>query len=226
MQDNNQKVTRLWSPVKISMVFDNLKVFINSPLLFVQKTNYPAFEVYIFRNVSKHRIILHNIFLHLYAFKWENTMYNYKLENYLLLKNGTIRLIIIYTFISDDEFILDYNKDIIIYSRELGIQNISQNEVGIKIMDKTNYGFELFGSEQNAIGIRDNWTLHDTIEVKSESEWFVGCIKKIFFDETGEWLEVHYNNFNKKNVQRYSNEIRPLTDPNLSISKPKDQVTS
>lgn len=214
IQDNNNVVQTLWPPTKASIVFDNLKVFPNAPLLFVQKKNYPAFESYLFRNVTKNTIVLHQIYFILYRFKNKTVLYDYKLENYLLTKNAIIRLIIIYNKqMMPDEFKLDYSKDVIFYAKDI-FNNISQNQIGIKIVDQKQFGFELFSDEQNAISIRDNWSVNDTIQICSgiQSKWFIGCIKKIFRDDKGDWLEIEFDNDKTATFQRYSQYIRPLTD--------------
>ena len=63
-------VAQIWPPTKRSIIFDNLHIFSNSPLLFEKKQNHAAFEMYYFRNVSKINIVLNDICLYFYRFNF------------------------------------------------------------------------------------------------------------------------------------------------------------
>lgn len=65
------------------------------------------------------------------------------------------------------------------------------------------------------MSIRENWKVGDACEIHSESKgkWYHGTIFQKFVDEEGEWLEVKYlNGSMKKQIQRFSSEVRPARD--------------
>lgn len=58
---------------------------------------------------------------------------------------------------------------------------------------------------------RDSWMVGSKCQIfsKSQQKWVQGEIVKIFNDEEGEWLRVRYGKDNIKEVQRYSEQLRP-----------------
>ena len=60
--------------------------------------------------------------------------------------------------------------------------------------------------------IRKSWKKGSKLEIYSESkeQWYNGKIERIFHDEEGEWLAIKYNGFNLKEVQRFTQFIRPI----------------
>eukprot|EP01083_Nonionella_stella_P144333 450477_1 len=63
--------------------------------------------------------------------------------------------------------------------------------------------------DENAI--RAGWKINSRCQIYSNSKkkWFLGEIVRITTDEQGEWLEVRYNQYMSKQVQRYGSEIKP-----------------
>eukprot|EP00485_Elphidium_margaritaceum_P010703 CAMPEP_0202685950 /NCGR_PEP_ID=MMETSP1385-20130828/1750_1 /ASSEMBLY_ACC=CAM_ASM_000861 /TAXON_ID=933848 /ORGANISM="Elphidium margaritaceum" /LENGTH=828 /DNA_ID=CAMNT_0049340425 /DNA_START=73 /DNA_END=2559 /DNA_ORIENTATION=+ len=66
--------------------------------------------------------------------------------------------------------------------------------------------------------LRKAWKVNSKCQIYSDSNqrWCDGTINNISHDAEGEWLHVRYNN-NDKQIQRYSNSIRPCFDPNDKI---------
>eukprot|EP01084_Bolivina_argentea_P154753 269746_1 len=62
---------------------------------------------------------------------------------------------------------------------------------------------------------RELWITGNKCEIysRSKQKWYPGRIDKIFTDEEGEWLEIRYGKSMTKQVQRYSADIRPYSDP-------------
>ena len=60
--------------------------------------------------------------------------------------------------------------------------------------------------------IRAAWKTGSRCQIysKSAKQWFLGEVTRTFLDEQGEWLEVRYNQSTLKQVQRSSEDIRPL----------------
>jgi len=60
--------------------------------------------------------------------------------------------------------------------------------------------------------LRKSWKKGSRVEIYSESKqkWFKGHIERIFTDSEGEWLTVKYGGFNVKEVQRWTEFIRPV----------------
>ena len=60
--------------------------------------------------------------------------------------------------------------------------------------------------------IRKSWKTGSKLQIYSESkkQWYSGKIERIFRDAEGEWLAIKYAGFNMKEVQRYTEFIRPI----------------
>jgi len=58
---------------------------------------------------------------------------------------------------------------------------------------------------------RNAWTIGSRVELFSDraSKWVKGKIIDVFHDHEGEWLLVEYQNFRQKEIQRFSNYVRP-----------------
>jgi len=59
---------------------------------------------------------------------------------------------------------------------------------------------------------RNSWKSGSKVEIYSEGQrkWQKGEITKIFNDNEGEWLVIKYAGFRTKEIQRFSNYIRPI----------------
>eukprot|EP01084_Bolivina_argentea_P025625 47661_1 len=59
---------------------------------------------------------------------------------------------------------------------------------------------------------RNNWKINSHVEIYSEGQrkWQKGTIVDIFNDNEGEWLVIKYAGFRTKEIQRFSNYIRPV----------------
>eukprot|EP01084_Bolivina_argentea_P316723 549073_1 len=59
---------------------------------------------------------------------------------------------------------------------------------------------------------RHNWKANSCVEIYSEGQhkWHKGQIVSIFNDNEGEWLVIKYARFRTKEIQRFSNYIRPV----------------
>jgi len=77
---------------------------------------------------------------------------------------------------------------------------------------------------------RNSWKLGSKVEIYSEGQrkWQKGEIMKIFTDNEGEWLVIKYAGFRTKEIQRFSNYIRPIQkagDNKPNVTKGKDNKT-
>ena len=59
---------------------------------------------------------------------------------------------------------------------------------------------------------KEKWKVKSKVEIYSSSmqKWVKGHIVRIFEDEEGEWLVIKYGANNEKEIQRYSQGIRPI----------------
>jgi len=59
---------------------------------------------------------------------------------------------------------------------------------------------------------RARWRKGSKVEIYSESDrqWIVGNIIKVYMDSEGEWLVIRYAAARTKEIQRFSNYIRPI----------------
>eukprot|EP01083_Nonionella_stella_P040726 110418_1 len=69
--------------------------------------------------------------------------------------------------------------------------------------------------KEKANNSKSEWKIGTECEIYSRSEkrWLKGVIIKIFKDKEGEWIVVKYNINTVKEIQRYSDHIRPLMPP-------------
>lgn len=60
---------------------------------------------------------------------------------------------------------------------------------------------------------RNAWKVGSRVELFSDraSKWVKGKIIEVFHDHEGEWLLVEYQGFRQKEIQRFSNYVRPET---------------
>eukprot|EP01084_Bolivina_argentea_P126519 224005_1 len=67
---------------------------------------------------------------------------------------------------------------------------------------------------------RKQWKIKSKCEIYSRSKrkWFIAEITDIIFDHEGEWIVVKYNKNLVKELQRFSDEIRPLQNENTNIN--------
>ena len=60
--------------------------------------------------------------------------------------------------------------------------------------------------------VRQQWIVGSRMKIYSDSSkrWFIGSIKEISFDKEGEWLHIEYNQNNIKQIQRFSDYLKPI----------------
>eukprot|EP01084_Bolivina_argentea_P320623 556325_1 len=83
-----------------------------------------------------------------------------------------------------------------------------------------------FASENSKIkeDQRISWDIGSRCKIYSNSthKWHTGKITNISNDKEGEWLTVSYNKFKKKEVQRLSRYIKPISNNNTNDDKKED----
>eukprot|EP01084_Bolivina_argentea_P292166 502229_1 len=74
--------------------------------------------------------------------------------------------------------------------------------------------------------LRRNWKVGSLCEVYSDSrkQWFEGQIIDIYSDQEGEWLKINYAKVSTKEVQRFSDSIRPIMLSNQIITPQEQQA--
>ena len=67
-------------------------------------------------------------------------------------------------------------------------------------------------SREELKAAKEKWKVKSKVEIYSSSrqKWFKGHISRIFEDDEGEWLVIKYGINNEKEIQRYSQGIRPI----------------
>jgi len=68
---------------------------------------------------------------------------------------------------------------------------------------------------------RSEWRKGSKVEIYSETErkWIQGNIIKVYVDQEGEWLVIRYAAARTKEIQRFSNYIRPAQTPQKAKKK-------
>jgi len=72
---------------------------------------------------------------------------------------------------------------------------------------------------------RSAWKVNSKVEIYSESElkWIAGTIIRVYNDREGEWLVIRYAAARTKEIQRFSNYIRPTQPKKKKKQKNKEE---
>lgn len=72
---------------------------------------------------------------------------------------------------------------------------------------------------------RSAWKVNSRVEIYSESElkWIAGTIIRVYNDREGEWLVIRYAAARTKEIQRFSNYIRPVQSKKKKKQKEKQE---
>ena len=75
--------------------------------------------------------------------------------------------------------------------------------------------------------LRQKWKINSKVQLYSDSlqKWVKGTIIRIFNDNEGEWLRIQYMGNREKEIQRFSDYIRPIITPSTTTNKQQQQTT-
>jgi len=81
-------------------------------------------------------------------------------------------------------------------------------------------------SREELKAAKQKWKVKSKVEIYSSSrqKWFKGYVSRIFEDDEGEWLVIKYGANNEKEIQRYSQGIRPILKNAKSKRKKKKET--